>query len=511
MKEKAELIRVCPEEIGVSSNAVGEFLTELESKCEPHGVMLMRYGKVFAEGWWAPYASDIRCAIHSHTKTYVGTAVGIAVTEGILKLTDHIIDIFSEEAPENPSEYLKELTVHHILSMSSGMCRHEITTEKWIKDYLSTPFRRKPGTYFNYDSIGSALLAAIVRKKTGMPMEEYLKDRLYDKIGIMGDNHRWLYMPDGIEFGGGGLYATTEDNLRLLKLYLDGGVWKGERILSKEFVEKAISRQSDSSTEAIGNPGAKDCHVGYGYQMWMCRPRGAYRADGLLGQTTIVDPKRNLIIAVTECADGVNGRCKPQGILDLIWKFLDKINPDVNVLPENKDGALALKERMKNLSLYKPVISIHPKQERKVSGIPYTVTEGHIRLEDYGIGQLFGIKRESENVRRISFTFEDSICKIKWETEKEIIVFEAGMDGKRRTTELNGKLPSVIAADGYWENNNSFCLNFRFIDSCFHRKYLFSFEKEKLYIYLVDGSEGFSFPESYPVHAEAKMEDGILY
>ncbi len=57
-------------------------------------------------------------------------------------------------------------------------------------------------------------------------MHEYLKPRLYDKIGIFSDNHRWMKMPDGCEVGGGGLFATTEDNLRLMKLYADGGVWE---------------------------------------------------------------------------------------------------------------------------------------------------------------------------------------------------------------------------------------------------------------------------------------------
>ena len=114
-------------------------------------------------------------------------------------------------------------------------------SKNWIRDFLHTPVNHEPGTTYMYNSTGSTLLAAIVKKKTGMGLHEYLKPRLYDKIGIFSDNHMWLTMPDGIEVGGGGLFATTEDNLRLMKLYADGGVWEGERILAADFVERATS------------------------------------------------------------------------------------------------------------------------------------------------------------------------------------------------------------------------------------------------------------------------------
>ena len=124
-----------------------------------------------------------------------------------------------------------------------------------------------------YNSVGSSVLAAIIKKKTGLGLHEYLKPRLYDKIGILSDNHRWIKMPDGTEMGGGGLFSTTEDNLRLMKLYANGGVWDNERILAEDYVKRATSLQNESATEAIGNPEARDNFVGYGYQIWMCQPK----------------------------------------------------------------------------------------------------------------------------------------------------------------------------------------------------------------------------------------------
>lgn len=149
-----------------------------------------------------------------------------------------MIDIFPEFAPENPSENLKKLTVHNVLSMGCGMEEMPRPTENWIRDFLSIPVVHEPGTAYMYNSTGSTLLAAIVKKKTGEDMMEYLKPRLFDKIGIDADNLKMGRMPDGTPVGGGGMLATTEDNLRLMKLYADGGVWDGERILSADYVKR---------------------------------------------------------------------------------------------------------------------------------------------------------------------------------------------------------------------------------------------------------------------------------
>ena len=89
----------------------------------------------------------------------------------------------------------------------------------------------------------------MVRKATGLGLQDYLTPRLFDKIGIDAANLRWMTMPDGMEVGGGGLFATTEDNLRLMKLYADDGMWNGERILSEDYAHKAVSLQNESATE----------------------------------------------------------------------------------------------------------------------------------------------------------------------------------------------------------------------------------------------------------------------
>ena len=105
MLNRKEFMRVTPESVGIDSGDIEWLLDRLESGfTEPHGLMIMRHGKICAEGWWNPYAPGIRHGLQSHSKTYAATAIGIAYTEGIVKLDERIIDIFPEYAPEQPSE-----------------------------------------------------------------------------------------------------------------------------------------------------------------------------------------------------------------------------------------------------------------------------------------------------------------------------------------------------------------------------------------------------------------------
>ena len=181
-------------------------------------------------------------------------------------------------------------------------------------------------------------------------------------------------MPDGLEIGGGGLFATR-GHLRLMKLYADGGVWDGELILAPEYVKAAVSLQNESASEAQVNPPAKDNFVGYGYQIWMCRPKGVYRADGAMGQFTIVVPDKDMIIAITENA----GAHWAQATLDTIWAFLERIqdHPADKIYEEDqKIEDEKLKQRMKRLALPNPVYAPYSPLVSQITGHSYRVEDG---------------------------------------------------------------------------------------------------------------------------------------
>lgn len=472
--------RTTPEAVGIPSASIEWLLDRLEEGwTEPHGLMIMRHGKVCAEGWWAPYATGIRHGLQSHTKTYAATAVGIAYTEGLLKLTDRIVDIFPDEIPENPSENLKKLTVRDVLCMGCGMDTMPRPSKDWIREFLATPVNHVPGTTFMYNSTGSTFLGAIVRKLTGLGLHDYLKPRLFDKIGIDAENLRWITMPDGMEVGGGGLFATTEDNLRLMKLYADGGVWEGERILAEDYVKLATSKQNDSATERAVNPPAEDNFVGYGFQIWMCRPKGVYRADGAMGQFTIVFPERDMLLAITENASGSTGGAMPQKALDTIWKWMDALpGPETEILPEDPEASAHLARRMQMLALPAPRRSPESPLQEKINGSTYAVTDGYFALADAGMVRFMSGEDRPGGAKALSLTFAENACTLTCLVDGKPQSLTAAMDGTRLRNELPG-MPSIALCSGCWEADNVFRLRLRMVETCNETSITFTFSGDQ--------------------------------
>ena len=473
--KRTEFPRVSPESVGIASESIEWLVDQLEMAdyTEPHGLMVMRHGKVCAEGWWSPYAPGLRHGLQSHTKTYAATAVGIACTEGLLSLDEKVIDIFPDKAPENPSENLKKLRVRDVLCMGCGMESMPADSVNWIRDFLAVPVVHEPGTRFMYNSTGSTLLGAIVRRKTGEGLIDFLTPRLFDKIGIDARNLRSIRMEDGMEMGGGGFYATTEDNLRLMKLYADGGVWDGERILSEDYVRQATSSQNDASTEAAVNPPALDNFVGYGFQIWMCRPEGVYRADGAMGQFTIVIPSKDMIIAVNETATGSTGGLGPQLVLNLMWEFLDKVVSD-GPLPENGKALAHLRQRMASLSIPHPQFAPYSPFRRRICGKTYKVRSGEFILDN----GRFPFSNIVENqVESFSFDFSDG-CLMAVGIGGHEYQLEVGVDGSRRLNRLQlGESPvTQLCLSGAWTADNIFEVRVRWIETCFEKALRFAFD-----------------------------------
>ena len=119
---RKEFPRTTPEAVGIPSASVEWLLDRLEEGwTEPHGLMIMRHGKVCAEGWWAPYAPNLVHGDQSLTKTYTITALGLLHDEGKLELEEKLVDIFPQYMPEVISENLQAMTVRNLMSFGSGV------------------------------------------------------------------------------------------------------------------------------------------------------------------------------------------------------------------------------------------------------------------------------------------------------------------------------------------------------------------------------------------------------
>ncbi len=308
-----ELPRSVPEEQGVPSKALVSLFDSLHymPRTDIHSMIVMRHGKVVGEFYPAPFAAEYQHTQYSSSKTFVSLAVGLAIDENRLRLTDRIATFFPEYLPDTVSARLASITVRDLLTMTSGIKPDWGMRSKgveWIRTFLSKPVVNRPGDMFAYDSMVTYMLSAIVQKVTGKKVLDYLKEKLFVPMNISVVN--WEESPEGVNTGGWGLHIQSESLAKIGQLWLDGGVWNGKQLISKKWIAQMSTKQANGGD------------YGYGFQTWMCAYPGAVRADGALGQYVIVVPEKDVVIVLTE-ASFTNG--KPQR--NLIWeKFLPALS-----------------------------------------------------------------------------------------------------------------------------------------------------------------------------------------
>ena len=326
VKESADVIDLPRAETPDSvAAAMDKFFSEAASdSMDIHSVMIVKDGSVIYSRWQSEGVDTVPHVLHSVSKTFTATAVGLAIADGKMALTDKIIDHFPDKLPAEVSDNLKAMTVRDLLTMSCGHDDDPTGAGRgdsvdWVKAFLAYPVLHKPGTFYCYNSLGTYVLSAIVQKVTGQKVVDYLDARLFQPLHI--NKPRWDESPQGINTGGWGLYLKTEDLAKMGQLLLQKGLWNGKQIIPEDWVAEMSKKQVESI-----NPGTRleqaeergmtvetsDWMQGYGYQMWRCRP-GCFRADGARGQYIIVVPDKNAVIAITSNVEDL------QGELNLVW------------------------------------------------------------------------------------------------------------------------------------------------------------------------------------------------
>ena len=260
------------------------------------GIAVMEDGCVTAEHRWTP---DLPRNIYSHTKSFMATAIGIAISEAKLSLDDRLAECFPESVPTDAPELLFEVRLRHLLTMSSGFGRAflmgadrraGVGAPDYVGYMLSQPLLCRPGETFCYSTADSILAGRMFEQKMGIGLAEFLWERIFNPLGI--GFPLWEFCPRGHAIGGGGMSLTLRDMMKLGQLYLDGGRWNGEQLVDPCWIRAATSKQIDTP------PDHNVWHCGYGYQFWMSPYPDAYRADGAYGQITTVLPQCGKVVSV---------------------------------------------------------------------------------------------------------------------------------------------------------------------------------------------------------------------
>ena len=318
-------VRATPESQGISSDLFAALLRELDASkdTEMHHFMALRHGKVICECNFAPYPKGMWHITHSMCKSITGMAIGMLIEEEKLKLDENIYDIFPNHINAFSKIFRPVITVENLLTMTSGVTFNEsgiVSGNDWLGSFLNASVNGKPGTEFQYNSLNTYVLSAIVTKRTGETLTEYLTPRLFGPLGIT--KYYWETCPKGITKGGWGLFLCAEDMAKLGQLYLQRGKWNGQQLVSEYWIEISTARHLKTQNGTYG----------YGYQLWMEQRPGSFEYNGMLGQNVIIYPDMDMVLVTNAGNKEMFQDCL---MLNIIRKYFPVNYHPADVLPEN--------------------------------------------------------------------------------------------------------------------------------------------------------------------------------
>ena len=422
--------------------------------------MLVRHGRVVAEGWWSPYGPEFNHTMYSLSKSFTSTAVGIAVSEGKLRVDDRVISFFPQDLPDKVSDKLAALQVKDLLTMSAGNFPEPtgamVGQQNWVKAFLASPIPNTPGTKFMYNSAATYMLSAVVQTVTGQKILDYLQPRLFEPLHITGPT--WETCPRDINVGGWGMSIQTEGLAKFGQLYLQKGAWQSRQLLPATWVEEATTfKIQQPLPDKPGRPNDQnDWLQGYCYQFWRCR-HNAFRGDGAFGQFMVVMPEQDAVVAITAETNDM------QTELDLVWQHLLPAMKE-QPLPRDRRSEDQLRQKLASLSLV-------PLQGQASSPQASRLTRKVFQLEANELG-----------LENASFSFDADGCVLNFKDDRAEYPLACGSGRWRRgETALPGTPPRLIggggppkgtkfkvAASGAWTASDTFQVMLRYYDSPHH-------------------------------------------
>ena len=382
-----------PEKMGIASGNIEKYLRKLEARrLSTHDVIIMRGENIVFENYWQPFDKDFMHRMYSVSKSILSIAVGFAIQEGYIALNDKIVDLLPEYATLQDDENMRGVTVRDMLMMSTAK-----TPEDWfsarhpdrVKFYFENEntASRPSGTIYEYDSPGSFVLGAVVERLVGMKFMDYLRDRLFDKIGVSKEAH-CLECPGGHSWGDSAVLCTARDLLRIGKFMMNGGRWNGEQLLSEEYVREATSKQIDNNPMGVETY----CTHGYGYLIWRTYDNSFF-FNGMGCQLCVCVPDKDIVFVYN--GDNQGNQIAKDVIIDELFDLI--IRPAIDgELPEDEDAVASLKEYVASLKLYAAKSETGREFEEKINGKIYTLAENPM------------------GIKKLSFNFTDDVCELNY-------------------------------------------------------------------------------------------------
>ena len=449
-----------PEAVGIPSGCILNFLTRLDQYGIPmHSVLLCRHGKLAAEGYYAPYRANTLHRMFSISKSFTSIAIGFLADEGKLSLDDPIVTYFPDKVPSGVHPWIASMTIRDMLMMRT--C-HASTTykvnmkEDWVESFFTVPPTHPAGKLFHYDTSSAHTLAALVERLSGMPMLDYLKEKLAS-LGFSKESYM-LTDPFGVSMGGSGLVATPMDLLKFGCFISGEGYIDGKQLLSADYIRTAVSNLSDTRVTAPVRSEA----CGYGYQFWQ-NEKGGYVCYGMGGQFIIFLPQYDFICVTTADTQGIGGG--NQVIYDALY---EEILPFMasDALPEDKKTHTELLSMLKTLQIRPLEMELRPfHQENSISG------------------KIFQLMENKMGFSRLSLSFAENTGTLHLPLNGTDCELSFGMG--HLETGIFPVYSMRYAASGMWQNDMTLYLKFHIIDSFVGSVHFqFSFGKNDITVFL---------------------------
>lgn len=292
-----------PEDVGISSIAIANFLQECDkAHYKLRTLHIIRHGKAVVEAARYPFRASDKRLVYSVSKTFTSTAIGFAVQEGLVNVNDQLLDYFPECKDLDMDPRAREITLRDVLTMSTGherdtvgdMCNSEGTP--WPEIFFTRKMAYAPGEHFVYNSGGTYMLSEVISRTTGKSLFQWLQEKLFEPLGIT--DVSWD-VNGKVNTGAWGLLIAPRDLCKVGVLYLNKGLWNGQRLLSEEWIDEATAPHVPTLGQGCAGWGQR-----YGYQIWE-NSSGSYRADGAFGQYIMVFPQKDMVIVTT--AEEIDG------------------------------------------------------------------------------------------------------------------------------------------------------------------------------------------------------------
>ncbi len=277
-----------PQLQGFDPKSMNEMFQFIQKRKFPiDSIVVVKNGYLIGEFYADNNNEETISNIYSVTKSFTSALIGIAIDKGHIKSENQTLgSIFSKNKAIKSDPKLKDIRVHHLLTMTSGLKTRDNhlsnysgvfslrNSKNWVDHILSLGTEKKPGEIYNYSNGGSHILAAIVAEITRVPVEKYAERHLFSHIGI--NNYKWEKDPQGINHGYSNLELSARDMAKLGMLYLNKGQWDEKQIISSSWIEKSLKTHSYPNKGRF-NPFKLYPYNGYGYQWW--NSETAWKAD----------------------------------------------------------------------------------------------------------------------------------------------------------------------------------------------------------------------------------------